>query len=252
MTTDLPTPILVTGASGFLGSRLLAALRDVNGLVVTFGRRKPLENLGRTHWFGDVAERRELAEAINEVRPRLVFHLAGQTSHADPREYYHANVRGADSLLHALRERPAQVVSVGSAAELGAVAAEDLPAAESLSCKPIDAYALSKWFATRLTLQAKPPLEPIVARLFNLNGPGAPNSQALGRFAELLAAPLPDPLRLIVGNLVVKRDFLDVRDAAAALLALAANGRSNTLYHVGSGESRRIGDGLNELIRLSG
>ena len=252
MTNDLPTPIFVTGASGFLGRHLLAALRNVNGLVVTFGRRKPTDNLGQMHWFGDLANPRELVEAIDAIHPRVVFHLAGRTPHPEARDYYRTNVGGTDTLLNALRDRSVRLISIGSASELGAVSEEKLPASESLACKPIGAYALSKWFATQRSLQAKPPLESIVARLFNLIGPGAPNDQAFGRFAELLTDPSPDPLRFAVGNLAARRDFLDVRDSAEALVALAAFGRPNTLYHVGSGVSRSIGDGLNELIQLSG
>ena len=55
-----------------------------------------------------------------------------------------------------------------------------------------------------------------------------------------------------VGDLSAKRDFLDIRDAAEALIALAEQGRGRLIYHVGTGVSRSIGDGLHELIRLSG
>lgn len=252
MTVILPTPIFLTGASGFLGVHLLAALRGVDGLIVTFGRRKPAENLGQRHWFGDLGDFRQLKEAIDAVRPRTVFHLAGQTPHPSSRDYYRTNVRGMDHLLDALRDRSVRLVSVGSAAEIGAIAAEEMPISETVRCRPVGPYALSKWFSTRRALQAKLPLESVAARIFNLIGPGAPNTQALGRFAELLTEPVPDPLRMVVGDLQAGRDFLDVRDAAEALLLLAAAGRPNALYHVGSGESRKVGDALNDLIRLSG
>src|SRR5207249_1819819 len=46
--------------------------------------------------------------------------------------------------------------------------------------------------------------------------------------------------------------FVDVRDAAEAMVLLALRGRPAQVYHVGTGRSHRVGDGLERLIRLSG
>ena len=96
-----------------------------------------------------------------------------------------------------------------------------------------------------------PPLEVIAARIFNPIGPGTPPTQALGAFAARLAEPGPDPLDLPVGLLGARRDFIDVRDVARALIALALRGGAGQLYHVGTGESRAVADGLDFLIALS-
>jgi GDP-4-dehydro-6-deoxy-D-mannose reductase len=55
-----------------------------------------------------------------------------------------------------------------------------------------------------------------------------------------------------VGDLDSRRDFVDVRDVALAVLALAERGEAGAVYHVGTGQSHRVGDGLEHLIRLSG
>src|SRR5262249_19109660 len=65
-------------------------------------------------------------------------------------------------------------------------------------------------------------------------------------------APTPDPLPLVVGNLEVRRDFVDVRDVARALVAVLHQGQAGKIYHVGTGRSYSVADGLNWLIRLSG
>ncbi len=77
-----------------------------------------------------------------------------------------------------------------------------------------------------------------------------PTSQALGRFAAILARA-DGPISLTVGDLSPRRDFIDARDVAEALVSLATGARPG-LYHVGTGESRSIGEGLDALIRLSG
>jgi nucleoside-diphosphate-sugar epimerase len=43
-----------------------------------------------------------------------------------------------------------------------------------------------------------------------------------------------------------------VRDVARAMIALALSGRPGLVYNVGTGRSRRVGDGLDQLIHLSG
>ena len=144
------------------------------------------------------------------------------------------------------------MVLAGSAAELGPVPVGDLPVGEDYPCRPGDAYGLSKWLATTAGLAARPPLEVIVARVFNPVGPGQPGSQALGRFADLLNDPGPDPLHLTVGDLDARRDFIDVRDVARAFIALALLGHPGQVYHVGTGRSHRVREGLDGLIGLSG
>ena len=79
-----------------------------------------------------------------------------------------------------------------------------------------------------------------------------PESQAFGRFARRLAEPGTDPIRLSVGDLDARRDFIDVRDVARALVALAVEGKAGRLYHVGTGRSHAVRDGLDHLIQRSG
>ena len=167
---------------------------------------------------------------------------------------YRANVLGTDRLLGALREAglPVRVVLVGSAAELGPVPVDRLPLDEGVECRPMVGYGLSKWAAGYLGRVAGPPLEVISARVFNPVGPGLPRSQAFGRFARILAEPGSDPLRMVVGDLDARRDFIDVRDVARALVKLAESGQAGEVYHVGTGRSRSVREGLDRLIQLSG
>jgi GDP-4-dehydro-6-deoxy-D-mannose reductase len=101
--------------------------------------------------------------------------------------------------------------------------------------------------ATIAGLAARPPVEVIIARVFNPIGPGTPDNHALGRFAAELARPEVESLT--VGSLEPRRDFVDVRDVARALVALADRGMGGTIYHVGTGNSHRVVDGLNHLLR---
>lgn len=242
---------LITGASGFLGSSVLSALSDSNTLAL--GRTCPTSWPTSRFIQADLLDLPRLSQILTRLKPRHILHLAGATPPASPQTLYRTNVLGTSNLLQALQSAnlPARVVLAGSAAELGPVPAHLLPSDESTPCRPPSGYALSKWAASYLARSAAPPLEVIAARIFNPIGPGLPASQAFGRFASLLLDPASDPLRLALANLDARRDFIDVRDVARALIALARQGRPAHLYHVGTGLSRPVADGLHLLIRLS-
>lgn len=247
---------LITGASGFLGGHVLNALsRDRAGdRVVALGRNQPAGCPESSFVAADLDDPDALGSAIRAVAPDFVVHAAGKTPPATDDELYQANFWTTNRLMKALRSagRPVRVALAGSAAEYGAVKAADLPVGEDYHCDPITNYGRSKLMTTISALAQRPPLEVVVARLFNPIGPGLPESQAFGRFAAELSAPGTDQLALTVGRLDARRDFVDIRDAAAAMIALALKGRAGAIYNIGSGASRTVREGLDALIRLSG
>jgi nucleoside-diphosphate-sugar epimerase len=252
---------LVTGGGGFVGRHVLEALAaggpqgsDSDPEIIVVGRRRPTSGAGHRFIEADLNDARALRQAIRGLAPDYVIHTAGKTPPALDDELYQANFWSTTHLLGALRslDKPMRIVLAGSAAELGPVLEADLPVAENHAAEPVEAYGRSKLLATRSGLAERPPLEVIAARLFNVIGPGMPSTQAFGAFASRLAEPGPDPLDLPVGHLDPRRDFVDVRDAAGAMIALAVHGRAGQIYHVGTGESHAIAEGLTFLVQSSG
>ena len=252
---------LITGATGFLGRHLLDVLGDAlksaerhDDRVFVLGRRCPAGWSEDRFVRADLEEPDGLREAIQAVAPDLVIHTAGRTPPATDDVLYRGNFWATNRLLKTLRSlnKPVRVTLAGSAAELGPVPAQELPVAESRPCHPVDAYGRSKWMATVAGLAERPPLEVTIARIFNPIGPGLPQTQAFGEFARQLLTTSPDPLPVVVGNLDTRRDFVDVRDVALALVAVTLRGRPGLIYHVGTGHSRPVAEGLNMLIQLSG
>lgn len=252
---------LVTGSTGFVGRQVLRALSsgidahgESNAEIVALGRNRPVS--GRHHRFieADLTDPERLRIALRNERPDYVVHTAGRTPPATDDELYRSNFCATVHLLAALRslEKPMRIVLTGSAAELGPVDPRRLPVGEDCAAEPADAYGRSKLMATSSGLAERPPLEVVAARVFNVIGPGLPPTQAFGAFAARLAEPGPDPLHLPVGPLDTRRDFVDVRDVARAMIALALRGRSGQVYHVGTGRSRPVRDGLDRLVEWSG
>lgn len=252
---------LVTGATGFLGRHVWDALgpeaprsSPLPADVYALGRHRPRGCPEDRFLAADLNDAAGLSQVVRRIAPDFVIHTAGRTPPAADEELYRANFWFTTHLLSALRGvgKPMRVVLSGSAAELGPVPAADLPVGEDYNGYPFDAYGRSKKLATVAGLGERPPLEVMVARIFNPIGPGLPATQAFGRFAERLAEPGGDPVVLDVGDLDARRDFIDARDVAQAMVALALRGRAARVYHIGTGRSHRVGEGLDVLIGLSG
>ena len=252
---------LITGATGFVGRHALDLLKSeleregrADDAIVVLGRRCPPGWPEDRFIAADLAEPEAVGRAVRAASPDYVIHTAGRTPPAADEVLFQANFWGTIRLLKALRalNRRVKVTLTGSAAELGPVPLAKLPVAESYPPAPVDAYGRSKHLATIAALAEWPPLEVSVARVFNPVGPGMPPSQAFGEFATQLLSPGSDPLPLLVGDLETKRDFIDVRDVARALIALALRGQSGLVYHVGSGVSRSVREGLELLFSQSG
>ena len=232
-------PILVTGASGFIGRRVMAELA-IRGL--------PASVLARP--FGDLDV---LSERLGDLRPRAIIHLAG-LQRADHRGTLEAaNIGLAAAILAAaerLSQRPA-VVLAGSAAEYGPAPHNRLLLTEQRPCRPVDPYGETKLAQTRLGLAASARGVPAVcARIFNVIGPGMTVHQPIGRFAAEIDDFGPEGGILDTGPLDIVRDYLPVTDAAEALVGLSLTpAAAGLIVNVCTGRStslRRLTEGLVE------
>lgn len=242
--------VVVTGASGFIGRHLLEHLSSEGVEAVAVGSGSG----GAARWYRrEAASRLEGVERIfAEHRPTHLIHLAGRLPPASDPELWAANVGlGALWLEAAARaDAPPRVVVVGSAAELGPQQVE--VADESHPTRPISAYGLSKLTQTRLALDwARSGRLPVmVARTFNLLGPGAPRSNLMGKVALHLAEGTEGPIQ--TGWLGAYRDFVDARDAAQAYWRIAQDGTSGQVVHVCSGRSVLVREVVSSALRLHG
>jgi GDP-4-dehydro-6-deoxy-D-mannose reductase len=229
--------VLVSGANGFIGRRLVAILRDEGALVATVGRgpgEGPLHfGLGPPPWTV-----LQWKNALSAAAPDVVFHLAG-AQQGNRAGLEAANVGLACGLFSALQDLKARpgVLLAGSAAEYGRCVIDGVPIHEHLVCAPTGPYGETKLAQTRTALSFADQTggRVMVARIFNPIGPGMPSHLALGDFARQIAAIKGGHGRLITGNIDVARDFLDVEQAAGILVSLARNPLAEGIINVCSG-----------------
>ncbi|MCX5796544.1 MAG: GDP-mannose 4,6-dehydratase [Elusimicrobia bacterium] len=244
--------VLVTGSAGFLGRALVERLRRRAGLRLFLTDILPAPR-SRTC---DLLDRDAARGLVRDCRPRLVFHMAGMTRPGPWQDLWDAHVTTTVNLLDALLRLPRaqrpRVVVAGSSAEYGA--ARRLPVTESAPPRPVSVYGATKLSQTLAALSFRHHgLVVAVARMFNVMGPGMPEHLALGSFARQIASAeaAGGPARVMVGDLGTRRDYIDVRDAAAALEALSSPQVPGGVFNVCSGRSRTMRELLSRLTAMS-
>lgn len=257
--------ILVTGASGFVGQHLRAALRvafpDAQLIAATRGESV-------TGWDEavtlDLLDPASCTTAITQAAPDAVLHLAALAavgeSFANPLPTWRANLFGTLALGEAVRAqaRDALFVHVSSAEIYGLSFQSGVALGEDAPLRPANPYAASKAAADLAVGEmALRGLRAVRVRPFNHTGAGQADAFVVPAFAHqvaLIAAGRQAPV-LRVGALERWRDFLDVADVCAgyaAVLRAADRLKPGAVFNLASGQPRRVGDILADLLRLAG
>lgn len=245
--------VLVTGADGFTGRYLCAALaaagHEVHGLVRELNGMA-VDGAVSLH-VADLTDAAELRRVVTEVRPERVAHLAAIAfvAHEDVDAMYRVNLLGTRNLLAVLaRQDPVPVgVLIASSANVYGNAAGGVIDEE---CRPAPAndYAVSKLAMESMAALWYPKLPLTLARPFNYIGRGQSTNFVIAKIADHIRRRAPV---LELGNLDVERDFSDVRvvvDAYQRLLSLSTPpiGPFNVCSGIGT-TLREVIDDLSEI-----
>lgn len=248
---------LVTGSGGFCGRHLCRYLAEQGVEVFTAGTRAdPSPHHQRVT---DITDIERLMSVFERVRPDFLFHLAGLMQSPDPAEFYRVNTQFAVAILYALERAGlvgCPVLLAGTSAEYGIITEEDCPLREDMAPHPYNHYGISKLAQTFEALAAGSRGRPVViARPFNIFGPGMPKHLVPRTFAVQIAKIIKGQTMPVieVGNLKSSRDFITVEDAVKAYWGLIQNPDTyGQIVNVCSGEGTVVEDMLKKLIELSG
>lgn len=241
--------VFVTGASGFVGRRLLPRLRDAGHVAIGADREI------------DVTEPAAIGGALAEHRPDAIIHLAAMSSVAqswrEPERCFHMNFTGTRTLLGAVSAQcpDARLLLIGSADQYLATAPQARPMDESTPLRPRSPYARTKAAAEILGQRAaERGLDVVRIRAFNHTGAGQSDDFVASSFARQvasIAAGRQEPV-LRVGNLESVRDFLHVNDVLSAYLALLDPNVPADVYHVAGEQATPIQAVLDRLLQIGG
>lgn len=221
---------LVTGGAGFIGSHLVEALLAQGHRVrvaddLSSGFAKNLERVRDRIEFHqvDIADPERALEMSSDCAG--VFHLAAMVSVAEsvekPLESHRRTATSTLAVLQAARVKGVKRVVIASTAAAYGNNPE-LPKRENMTPEPASPYAAAKVvseYYARIYHQLYG-LETLCLRFFNVYGPrqdpSSPYSGVISRFIDALRRG--EPLT-IFGDGRQTRDFVNVRDVVAALLA---------------------------------
>lgn len=192
---------LVTGANGFIGSRMVEYLVDSG-----------VETLGFTRSMGDLTDTGAVKQMLYEFKPERIIHLAAISANTINESWHGVaqEQRMLSNLAHSMADH-ATLIYAGSMAEHGysGVFSETSP------CAPDTAYGCAKHAGTNLALALRctRQLDIRVARLFGVFGPG----EAPTRLLPMLIARLNRGVAVQLTDGMQQRDFIHVDDVCALL-----------------------------------
>ena len=254
---EIEGPVLVTGASGYLASRLVPALIAGGVSVQLLSRRRPSLPMLVPYFVGSPdGDPDALREAARGAR--TIFHLAGQTSvveaKRDPNGDLRANVTGMLRVLEAVSnaKHPPAIVFAGTVTEAGIPPGDTLD--ESAPDAPMTVYDIHKLAAEKhLELASKRgQVRGVTLRFANIYGPGAASGATdrgvLNRMIQRAANGQP---LTVYGSGDRVRDYTFIDDIVEALVRAAARASALSAKHfvIGSGDRRTMAELIEVVAR---
>lgn len=223
------TKILVTGASGFIGTHLIRTLLDRGREVYAVSRSEPKVSDPGLQWTKvDLTDPEDVRKTFAVIRPDLVFHLASYAQGERNLELVYPTFTGElataiNVLTSATESGVSRLVMAGSLEE------------SDPSEVPSSPYAAAK-MATRLYAKMFYELYklPVVfTRIFMVYGPGQSSKKLIMHSISRLL----NGNSLKIGSPDRKVDWIYIKDVVEGLLAVAAaRGLEGESVDLGSGE----------------
>jgi dihydroflavonol-4-reductase len=244
--------ILVTGAAGFLGRPLVTQLRSAGHEVVALcrGDASEIAALGAEIARGDILDAQSVRAAAEGCE--VLFHCAGKVSRRpeDADELYRVHVEGTKITLDAAKVAGVRRVVLASTSGTVAVSEDPKEVRDERAPVPMELvarwpYYRSKLFAERAALDRNSEsFEVVSVNPTLLLGPGDVRGSSTGDVQKFLERKVPF---VPAGGM----SFVDVRDAAAAMVLAMTHGRAGERYLV-SAINLTIAAFFDRLERLSG
>ena len=246
-------PLLVTGAAGFIGSRLTETLVQQGAQVRAFVRYTSLGELGLLKYlpsailseielvFGDLRD----AEAIEQAAKRadLIYHLGALISipysYLHPVEVVQTNILGTLNVLQACRKFDCRLIHTSSSEVYGT--ALQVPIDETHPLQGQSPYSASKIGADKLveSYYRSFGVRAVTIRPFNTYGPG----QSARAVIPTIITQALTKQTVYLGNLDALRDFTYVDDTVDAFIkAGKTDGIDGETFNLGSGSEISIRD----------
>lgn len=260
--------VMVTGATGFVGSWLAKTLIDQKAQLVVLSRdflpdsmfnQPEIRNKVHAIVNGDITDYATVERTLNEHEVDTCFHIAAQAivgvANKSPLSTFETNIKGTWNVLEACRRLDKKVIVASSDKAYGETT--KLPYTEETSMNGLYPYDASKSCADILTRAYNKTygLKTAVSRCANIYGGGDLNFSRIIPYVikEVVhdRSPVLDQSR---SSGKILREYLFVQDAADAYLALGENidKIAGEAFNFGSGERASVNQLMQKIIDVSG
>ena len=229
--------ILITGASGFIGSNLVPVLRKKYRIITTASIDK-----------FDIRDKNKIDQL---PKADIVIHLAGiinvPFSWKNPQEVLEVNTIGTVNILEYCVKNKSRII-FPSSYPYGI--SNYLPTNESHPISSENPYAVSKLAAESLceVYQKRYGFGVVIMRLFNVYGPNQPEDMVVPKI--ILGLIKNGKIEVFSGK--PKRDMIYISDVVQAFRAVLKKDDGFNIYNIGSGKNYSIEQISKKVIKISG
>ncbi len=260
--------VLVTGADGFIGSHIAKALVEKGAEVTTIVRDvKKTSNLDVLNLrnkvniiHGDLVNFHDCERTINEYDIQFVFHIAAQAivgpANRSPLSTFESNIKGTWNILEACRLSKTIKGLIVASSDKAYGQQKKLPYTEESPLNGYYPYDASKACAEILArcyyMTYNLPLA--ITRNANTYGPGDMNFSRI--IPDIITTIIRGEQPVIRSDGTPERDYMYIKDAVSAYLALAENLHRKEVvgqaFNFGTGKPISVLDLYNKIIKLMG
>jgi dTDP-glucose 4,6-dehydratase len=255
--------VLITGATGFIGSHLTELCIENGYSVKAFDRYNPNNNWG---WLEGSSYKSEIEVILGDIRDYdsvynsmkgcdVVFHLAALIgipySYISPLAYIRTNIEGTYNVLEAARRMELDDILITSTSETYG-SAQYVPIDEKHPMVGQSPYSASKIAADQIALSYYRSFDlPVkIVRPFNTYGP---RQSARAVIPTIISQILVGTEELRLGSTTPTRDLTFVKDTCHAFIAIHNSDKLiGEVTNIGTNREMSIGDLALKIVQLMG
>ena len=251
------TNVLVTGATGFIGSNLIYQLLDSSYNISIFTHKKSnMQNIKNIipkldMYEIDFSKPRIIKEKIKKIKPDVVYHLASYGVNYNQTTYdkiINTNVLGTLNLFEAISEYADvnKVVNLGSCFEY---APKSKKMKEVDETNPKTVYGISKMQQTNIAkyFYKQKNLPVITLRVFNTYGP----FENQNRLIPSMILAVLNHKKVYINNPDDVRDFIFVKDVVEGLVRASKVKKSVEILNIGTSNGYSVREIVKKLSKIT-